>query len=63
MNENVARVLRGFINLSDIDKAAFIDELNRYQRGSYIERQNINESVQRKSSVGPKDSVCQCCGR
>lgn len=63
MNENVYKVLRGFTKLTDSEKALFISELNKYQQGSYSERQILTESFISKASVGPKNSVCTCCGR
>ena len=63
MNENVYKVLRGFTKLSDSEKAVFISELNKYQQGTYSERQILTESFNSKASVGPKNSVCTCCGR
>ena len=63
MNENVYKVLNGFIKLSDSEKTLFINQLNDYQKANYSEKQNIYESVRLKSSVGPKNSICTCCGR
>jgi hypothetical protein len=63
MNENVYKVLNGFIKLSDSEKSLFIKEINKYQEAGYSEKQNIYENVRFKSSVGPKNSICTCCGR
>lgn len=63
MNENVYKVLNGFMKLSDAEKSLFIDELNKYQRANSIEKQTLRESVRLKSSVGPKNTICTCCGR
>lgn len=63
MNENVYKVLNGFIKLSDTEKSAFIRELVAYQDANYTEKQRIYESVKLKSSLGPKNSICTCCGR
>lgn len=64
MNEKVAKVLRGFINLTDSDKIDFINDLNKYQRGDSYDKNVTKRLVEeRSSSVGPKDSVCTCCGR
>jgi len=63
MNENVYKVLMGFIKLSDTKKSLFITEINRYQQSSYTEKLSLNESIRLKSSVGPKNSICGCCGR
>ena len=63
MNENVYKVLNGFIKLSESEKTLFINQLNEYQRASFNEKSSITESVRLKSSVGPKNSICGCCGR
>jgi len=63
MNENVYKVLNGFIKLSDSEKSLFVKELVKYQEAGFYEKQNINESVKLKSSLGPKNSICTCCGR
>jgi hypothetical protein len=63
MNENVYKVLNGFMKLSDAEKTLFIDELNKYQRASSLEKQTLKENVRLKSSVGPKNTICTCCGR
>jgi thymidine kinase len=65
MNENVARVLRGFLNLTTDEKAEFIRELNRYQGLQYdFQQKAFMEQVEtRADSVGPKNSICSCCGR
>ncbi|QIP16844.1 hypothetical protein G8759_31485 [Spirosoma aureum] len=65
MNEKVARVLRGFLNLTPLEKDEFIRELNRFQNLQYdFQRNSFKEQVEAKSdSVGPKNSICSCCGR
>lgn len=63
MNEKSYKVLKGFIELSDSEKSTFIEEINKYQNAGYIERQRLYESVKLKSSLGPKNSICTCCGR
>lgn len=63
MNENVYKVLNGYIKLSDAEKTLFVEEINKYQNAGYSEKQVITESVRIKCSVGPKNSICTCCGR
>ena len=63
MNENVYKVLNGFMKLTDAEKTLFITELNKYQQAGLIEKQNLREIVRIKCSVGPKNSICTCCGR
>ena len=63
MNENVYKVLTGFTKLTDAEKSLFITELNKYQQAGYIDKITLRESFSSKSSVGPKNSICTCCGR
>lgn len=63
MNENVYKVLMGFIKLTDAEKALFITELNKYQQAGYYDKLTLRENFNSKSSVGPKNSICTCCGR
>lgn len=63
MNENVYRVLVGLTKLTDAEKEIFIREMNRYQQAGYSEKLALKESFNSKSSVGPKNSICTCCGR
>lgn len=63
MNEKAYKVLKDFIELSDSEKSIFIKEINKYQNAGYAERQRLYESVRLKSSLGPKNSICTCCGR
>jgi hypothetical protein len=63
MNENVYKVLNGFIKLSESEKTLFITEINKYQNAGYNDKQIITENVRIKCSVGPKNSICTCCGR
>ena len=41
MNENVYKVLMGFIKLTDAEKALFITELNKYQQAGYYDKINL----------------------
>lgn len=63
MNENVYKVLNGFIKLTEAEKTLFITEINKYQNAGYNDKQIITENVRIKCSVGPKNSICTCCGR
>ncbi len=63
MNENVYKVLNGFVKLSDAEKALIIAEIIKYQNAGYSEKQVITENVRIKCSLGPKNSICTCCGR
>lgn len=63
MNEKVAKVLRGFINLSATEKAEFIRELTRYQSSGIVDKSIMERTINESASIGPKDSICTCCGR
>jgi hypothetical protein len=63
MNENAYKVLLGFIKLTDSEKSVFINEINKFQNAGFSEKQSLTESVRLKASVGPKNSICTCCGR
>lgn len=63
MNENAYKVLMGFIKLSASEKTVFIEEVNKYQNAGFNEKSLIIERIQLKASVGPKNSICTCCGR
>ena len=64
MTTKVAKVLKGFIKLSPSERLEFINELNKYQRESSLQSKKIFEDdVQRLAALGPKDTICDCCGR
>jgi hypothetical protein len=62
MTERVAFVLKGFIELDVNERKEFIDEVNKFIKGSESIQQNfsmITESV----VLGPVNKTCPCCGR
>ena len=65
-NKNVLRVLNGFYELSSMEKAELINELNKVRLGD-PNSININRSmvkIKLQASLGPLDSnVCKCCGK
>jgi hypothetical protein len=67
MTFKVAKVLRGFIKLSSSEKIEMINELNKYQSAGIYEKDRIEKQVEidveKSMSVGPKNSICECCGR
>ena len=62
MNENAYKVLIGFTKLTDAEKAVFIAEINKYQKSSEYGRIELTRTFSSKS-VGPKNTICTCCGR
>lgn len=63
MNEQIAKVLRGFIKLSETEKREFIEEFNRYRNASTWDKPTIEKYVEERASIGPKNTICTCCGR
>lgn len=62
MNENTKRVLKGFVGLTDSEKALFIRELDKYRSSGFSGKQLFEREV-RAFSLGPKNTICDCCGR
>ena len=63
MNEQIAKVLRGFIKLSENEKREFVEEFNRYRNASSLDKPNIEKRIEERASIGPKNTICTCCGR
>ena len=55
--------MRGYINLTPTEQTELIAELNKYIQSSAYGKQVIEEDVQKSFSVGPKNGICNCCGR
>ncbi|MGA0588852.1 hypothetical protein ACO2Q2_17285 [Dyella sp. KRB-257] len=66
MDNKVAQVLQGFLQLTDAQKAEFQKELQGFsQGGDYTKRvfrESVNASVT-KMQTGPHGGSCPCCGR
>lgn len=67
MNKKTALVLKGFIELSETEKAEAIDELKKYLAGSRAIQESLSKSYDsvKGSGVtfGPLKESCPCCGR
>ncbi len=63
MTEKVSKILRGFLGLTSTERDEFIKELERYQKSSYYDKLEFERYVRQKSSLGPKNTICDCCGR
>lgn len=65
MNERVAIVFKGFLELSSQEQNELIDAMNDYNKKSYTERCEIRETYKSgRVVIGPTSSViCPCCGR
>lgn len=68
MDKSVALILRGFMELTDAQRATLIAEINKYQNAKPSERQMLTETL-RKSvqgstiQFGPAPIGCPCCGK
>lgn len=62
MNENAYKVLVGFTKLTASEKAKFIEEINKYLQSSEYGKVELTRTFSSKS-VGPKNTICTCCGR
>lgn len=66
MNEKVARVVRGFTQLSAGEQAEFFNELKRLRETpGPEEKKQIREQWDRAAHVklGPLGEGCVCCGK
>ena len=66
MTDKTKFVMKGYIELSDEEKADFIDELNNYNKSGRALQENFSERVGKSiNSVvfGPLSKQCPCCGR
>lgn len=65
MNKTVMYAIKAFINLSETEKAEFIEQVNKYQDGLYIEKRQINEEIEKSlQRTGPLNiGNCPICGK
>ncbi len=64
MSEDSLIVLKGLLSLSVIEQRDIMQKFSQYGRADdgekrLMERRILNEI----RSLGPKDSICPCCGR
>jgi len=63
MRDKVITLMKAYIEMTPQEKDEFIRELNDYHRkDNYYKRLYENE-IRKSFSVGPKNSICACCGR
>ena len=62
MNQKEIRIIKGFLGLSSSEREKVIKEINRYRNLNYSERLDFEKMI-KNSSVGPKYTICDCCGR
>ena len=64
MNENVAVVFHGFLNLAHLEKKKLVDAMNDYFDS--MDREPIREENERRIAelgIGSDGKTCKCCGR
>lgn len=67
MERSVALVVNGYLNLSNAQRAEFVNQINEFLEGGSASRDRITKEAINKSQrmdVGPIGSGgCPCCGR
>lgn len=65
LSRSAARVLRGYIELSDQEKHDLFEYITEYDRRDQMGRRLIKEENDRSLGVtfGPAPTTCPCCGR
>ena len=66
MDTKVAKVLQGFLQLSDAEKTEFQKSLRDFAQGTDVVKRQLRESVNAsvtKMQTGPHGGTCPCCGR
>lgn len=65
-NKNVLQVLKGFSNLTDMERIILEREINDFNSKSYLGQIEAKSNVTMKlrASLGPtNDNSCTCCGK
>lgn len=64
MEENVALVFHGFLNLTALEKLKLTEEINDYFDSNNREPiREANEEKFKSLSFDAAEKVCKCCGR
>lgn len=66
MEKRIARVLKGYIELSDNEKAELIRLFASLNSANFSERQTVTKSMNdslNRIDMGPVGAGCPCCGR
>ena len=63
MNQNEIKVMRGFLSLSNEEQQNFLKELDGYYKLDSSLKLDFKRLVESRASVGPKNTICGCCGR
>lgn len=66
VNRKTGRVLFGYAELTDAERAEFDAEAERFRRSAVTLRKDLRESFRgaaEKMDLGPAGTGCPCCGR
>ena len=65
MKENVAKVLNGFIKLTDQEKQELIEQVKEYYSSPFSTKERVQKSLNESHTInfGPAPSACPCCGK
>lgn len=66
MTDKATLVMTGFLQLTDTDKLEVAEEITKYYKASFLERQVKGKSFHEKRAavvLGPTSGSCPCCGR
>jgi hypothetical protein len=66
MDQGVAWVVRGYLNLNAIQRSEFVQKVNEYNQGNETTQNRIvneSHSLVTKMDMGPlTTNLCKCCG-
>lgn len=64
VSKRVANVLRGMLELNDVERQELFRNINDYVSGDFSKRRALSEEI-RKSVItfGPAPNTCVCCGK
>lgn len=57
------QLLRAFTKLNDSERSQFLTEVAKFQSAPYYDKERLKNNINERAGVGPKDSICSCCGR
>lgn len=64
MNEKVQRALNSYYKMTSTEKLAFKKAMNDFDNYPFeFQRDSVKKSLSESISVGPKNTICDCCGR
>lgn len=64
MNENITLIFHGFLNLTNLEKLKFVEEINNYFDSNNREPIRAENETNFKSlNLEAADFRCKCCGK